>query len=116
MFERGVKRGVDGVADKIDQHLLNLVRVGVNGEGRAVSVVTGRRRSSDAVSCANCVACCLLVCIVLKLNEHRDTVFARSNAKLLRNCEFGGERSSQTTLASSILILLSLCCLAIFPW
>ena len=36
MFERGIKRGVDGVADQVDQYLLNLVRVGINGDGRAV--------------------------------------------------------------------------------
>jgi hypothetical protein len=36
MFERGIKRGVDGVTDQVDQHLLDLVRVGFNGYGRAV--------------------------------------------------------------------------------
>src|SRR6185312_168214 len=36
MLERGIKRSVDGVADQVDQYLLNLVRVGFNGDVRAV--------------------------------------------------------------------------------
>ena len=31
MFDGGIKRGVDGVADQVDQHLFNLVGVGFNG-------------------------------------------------------------------------------------
>jgi hypothetical protein len=36
MFERGIKRSVDGVADQVDQHLLNLVGVGLDDYKRAV--------------------------------------------------------------------------------
>src|SRR6185503_14683169 len=39
MLDRGIKRGIDGVADQVDEHLLNLVWVGLNGDGRAVERV-----------------------------------------------------------------------------
>src|SRR3954468_250140 len=51
MLEIGIERRIDGVADQVDQHLLNLVWVGFNGDGGLLSVVTGRRRSSDAARC-----------------------------------------------------------------
>src|SRR5437899_10400851 len=36
VLQRGIKRGVDGIADQVDKHLFDLVRVGVNGYGRAL--------------------------------------------------------------------------------